>query len=311
MRQHRLLVSGANGFVGSALANLVRGHPKATDIEFATLAKISGETIDIRDVAAVERVVADFHPTAIIHLAAVASPRAAQLNPHEAWAVNVIGTFNLAHATLKHAPEARFIFAGSSEVYGASFARVEGPIGESSPLEPLTSYGATKAASELMLSQMSHQGLKAVKFRPFNHTGPGQSALYVVSFFAQQIVRIERGWQDPVIRVGNLKAQRDFLDVRDVAQAYLSAALLPERSDHMGAFNLCTGRPMTIGSVLEILLAHSSVPISINRDPKLLRPDEIEIHSGDPEKTAEIWGWRPRIPIEQTLRDVIEYWRKL
>lgn len=307
MAQHRILVTGAGGFVGRMLMAAAATHDRADDI---VLAGPGGDTLDIRDGKAVAGAIAAFRPTALIHLAAIASPRQASDNPGEAWAVNLMGTFNLADAVLKHAPEARFVFAGSSEAYGLGFLRGQGrPIGEDTPFEPGSPYGATKAAADIMLGQMERQGLQAVRFRPFNHTGPGQTAAYVVSAFARQIARIERGWQEPVMRVGNLSAKRDFLDVRDVVQAYLTAAL--GGNSAIGAFNVSTGKPVGIGAMLETLRGFSSQSIAVETDPALLRPSEIEIASGDPSRIRAAFGWEAHIPLEQTLLDVLDHWRGL
>lgn len=311
MAQHRLLVSGAGGFVGSVLTHMVENHLLREDIVLAPLSGADGQAVDIRDAASLEVMVASFNPTAVIHLAAIASPRLASQRPDEAWSVNLMGTFNLAHAVLKHAPEARFIFAGSSEAYGESFAHTDEPIMEDAPLDPLSPYGATKAAADIMLGQMSRQGLKAIRFRPFNHTGWGQPDLYVIPSFARQIVRIERGWQKPLMRVGNLNPRRDFLNVRDVARAYFLAAIAEEHPAHIGAFNLSTGSPIAVGEMLNVLLTAASTSISIETDPALVRSGEVETISGDPKRAEEVFGWKAGIPIEQTLGEVLAYWQEM
>lgn len=309
MAARRILVTGLGGFVGSMLRDVARRHQQADDIALIPLAAANGSPIDIRDATAVEEAVARLRPTAVIHLAAIALPRQAAQEPAEAWAVNVMGTFNLADAVRRHAPEAPFVFAGSAEAYGVAFARQPGPLDENTVLEPLSPYGATKAAADLMIGQMARQGLRAVRFRPFNHTGPGQASAYVVSSFARQIVRIERGWQHPMMRVGNLAVRRDFLDARDVARAYLDAALdLPQ--DAAGqAFNLSTAAPVSIGSLLDILLGMAKHPIEVEIDPSLVRPGEIEIISGDPTRAAAMLGWRADIALPQTLSEVLGHWR--
>lgn len=308
MRQHRLLVTGAGGFVGQVLADIVCNHPEADEISLVPLADSDGAAIDIRNAAAVADAVAAVAPTAVIHLAAIASPRQAAAEPDKAWSVNLMGTFNLADAVLRHVPDARFVFAGSSEAYGASFARLAGrPIDEDWPLEPLTPYGATKAAADIMLGQMARQGLKVVRFRPFNHTGPGQPTAYVAPSFARQIVRIENGWQEPVMRVGNLAVKRDYLNVRDVAGAYVEAAL----GRAVGPFNLATGQPTAIGSMLEILLAQTTASIRVETDPALLRQGELETVSGDPSRAEEAFGWQVRWSLQETLTDVLDHWRGL
>lgn len=306
--RYRLLVSGASGFVGQVLAETIRNHPQTDEISLLALAEPDGAVIDIRDAAAVADAIAAAAPTAVIHLAAIASPRLAGAEPNKAWAVNLMGTFNLADAVSRHAPDARFVFAGSSEAYGASFARAAGrPVDEDSALEPLTPYGATKAAADIMLGQMAHQGLKAIRFRPFNHTGPRQAAAYVIPAFARQIVRIERGWQEPVMRVGNLSVKRDFLDVRDVVSAYLTAAI----DGPLGAFNLASGQPVAVGAMLERLLARTTAPIKVESDATLQRKDEVETICGDPARVRAAYAWEIRYGFEETLAEVLDYWREL
>jgi len=306
----RILVTGLGGFVGQVFAAAAKAHPQGAGIEALPLADEAAAPVDIRDAAAVGEAVARLRPAAVVHLAAIASPRLAAEHPDEAWAVNVMGTFNLAHAVLQHTPDARFIFAGSSEAYGASFARQAEPIREDAALDPLSPYGATKAAADIMLGQMARQRLKAIRFRPFNHTGPRQSPLYVVSSFARQIVRIESGLQPPIMRVGNLSVRRDFLDARDVVRAYLDAALCEEAAPVGQAFNLSTARPIAIGAMLDILRGGARTAISVETDPALVRPNEIETLSGDPSKAADVLGWKAEIPIEETLSLVLDHWRE-
>jgi GDP-4-dehydro-6-deoxy-D-mannose reductase len=309
MTRHRLLVTGLPGFVGSVLASQLRGRPDAGDITLVGLNEPDAPMLDIRDAEAVASVIAQLRPTAVIHLAAIASPRDAANDPAEAWAVNVMGTFNLAHAVRVHAPDARFIFAGSAEAYGATFANHPEPLREDAPFQPTSVYGATKAAADLMLGQMAREGLCAIRFRPFNHTGPGQAPAYVVSAFARQIARIERGWQEPVMKVGNLDARRDFIDVRDIVDAYLAAAL--DADPASGAFNLATGKPVAIKTILQTLISLSSSRIEVQPDPALMRPSEIPVVSGDASSAQRRFKWKQTIPLEQTLADVLAHWRKL
>ena len=228
----RVLVTGAWGFVGrhvlAALAERTRegdaplvvaaGRGSSNEADGAEPAGTARVALDVTDPAAVERVVRDLRPTGVIHLAAVAEPGRARADPRHAFAVNVMGTLSLAEALMRHAPDARLVHAGSSETYGASFNRAPATgLTEEAALAPQNAYAATKASADLMLGALAHDGLAAVRFRPFNHTGPGQAEAYVVSAFARQLARIERGEQEPLVVVGNLDARRDFLDVRDVA----------------------------------------------------------------------------------------------
>lgn len=292
-------VTGAGGFVGQHLLSYLEDKADAVAL-----------TGDVRDAQHMTAQIKRFEPRALIHLAAIAAPSDAAADPAQAWAVNVLGTFSLAHVVRTHAPDCRFIFAGSSSVYGGSF-RSAHPVAEDTPLEPLTPYAATKAAADLMIGQMGRDGLRSVRFRPFNHTGPGQSEAYAVAAFARQIVRIERGLQPPVIRTGNLDVDRDFLDVRDVVRAYASAALDQSDKGDGEAFNLATGQPVRIGYLLDTLVSLTDCAIAIEPDPKRMRPDELPVMSGDPSRAESALGWRAERPIRETLAETLDWWREL
>ena len=208
----RVLVTGAEGFVGR---HLLRALPPGTQ------ALTPG--FDVTDPAATAAALEHARPDAVIHLAAIAAPMDARRDPARAWAVNLHGTLTLARAILDQAPRALLLFAGTADAYGASF-RPGTPLDETAALAPQNTYGATKAAADLALGAMVADGLRLVRARPFNHTGPGQTDAYVVPAFAHQAARIAAGHQPPVMHVGALHPERDFLDVRDVVAAY--AAIL-------------------------------------------------------------------------------------
>ncbi|MFY0736516.1 GDP-mannose 4,6-dehydratase [Aurantimonas sp. NFXS3] len=307
--QHRVLVTGAGGFVGTLLVRHLQadgGDGQSVTIYGAA----EGEAFDISDSEAADRAVKMARPTAVVHLAAIAAPAEAHRSPRRAWDVNLYGAMNLAEAVLRHAPEARFINVGSSEAYGDSFLAVEGPIGEAAPLHPTSVYGATKAASDLMIGQMAHDGLKAIRFRPFNHTAPGQADTYVVSAFARQIAAILAGEQEPIISVGNLDVHRDFLDARDVVRAYAAAALDPSvPTGPTSVYNLASGKAWRIGDILATLIELSGMEIEVRVDPDRLRPNLVPRAVGDGRKVASDLGWLPGIAFEDTLRDVLDFWR--
>ena len=181
--------------------------------------------LDVTDADQVSSVLAAERPTHVIHLAAIAAIQAARRNVRQTWAVNFGGSLNVAIAVGEAVPDCRVLFCGSGLVYGTNAQGGRPPFDENAPLDPADAYGASKAAADLMVGQMAKQGLRAIRLRPFNHTGPGQSEHFVVPAFAAQIAKIERGEQDPVMKVGSLTNRRDFLDVRDVVDAYVRAVL--------------------------------------------------------------------------------------
>ncbi len=305
MSKRRLLVTGSRGFVGRNLLTALqteRWSSQFTPVDFVD--PETGNGPDLRDQPAVCRVISAAKPHAVVHLAAIAAPRQAAQDPAAAWHVNTLGTFNLARAVLDHAPDAQFIFAGSSEAYGASFNKADAPIGEAAPLEPMSPYGATKAAADIMLRQMVHEGLKATVFRPFNHTGPGQGTGFVVPAFAHQIASIEQGLQPPVLKVGNLEAQRDFLDVRDIVEAYLRAAVSDDGASEK-ALNLSTGSPVSISWILQRLIEIGGVDAVVEVDPARYFPNMIPVMSGNNAEAEAKLDWSPAISLDQTLHDVL------
>ncbi|MEN3794777.1 GDP-mannose 4,6-dehydratase [Fulvimarina sp. MAC3] len=310
--QHRILITGASGFVGTWLLKVLRDFPVDTGLELVSAGRSAGDdvTFDLADAAAVSAAVREVQPTAVVHLAAMAAPREAGRDPGQAWNVNLRGTLNLASAVLDEAPDARFIFAGSSEAYGQSFAEAgDCAVNEDTPLKPANVYGATKAAADIAVGQMFFDGLRCVRFRPFNHTGPGQSETYVIPAFASQIARIEAGLAPPVVEVGNLSARRDFLDVRDVARAYALAALGEDRDLDGSVFNLASGKPASIRSILDTLLRLSGHDIEIAVAQDRLRPVDIPVACGDASAARDRLNWTPQFQLEETLAAVLSDWR--
>ncbi|WP_292068184.1 GDP-mannose 4,6-dehydratase [Mesorhizobium sp.] len=308
---HRILLTGASGFVGTALMQLLEREHAGCKVFVLDDDERRRNPIDLRDRVAIDDAVREVQPTALVHLAAVAAPSDARNEPRHAWDVNVTGTMNLAESVMRHAPKARFVYVGSSEAYGASFLNAAGPLTENAPLRPVNVYGATKAAADLMIGQMCYDGLRAIRFRPFNHTGPGQSDTYVISDFARQVAEILSGKGEPVIRVGNLEAERDFLDVRDVVRAYAVAAIQDTKTGPDCIYNIASGRPRRIRDILDMLIAQSGIEIEVRADPERLRPNEIPVACGDASKARERLNWTPLVPFEQTIADVLGYWRRM
>ncbi|WP_292298066.1 GDP-mannose 4,6-dehydratase [Mesorhizobium sp.] len=308
---HRILITGAGGFVGTALLQLLEREHAGCKVFALGHGEGRRNPIDLRDREAIDDAVREIQPTALVHLAAVAAPSDARNEPRHAWDVNLTGTMNLAESVMRHAPEARFVYIGSSEAYGASFQSATGPVTENAPLRPVNVYGATKAAADLMIGQMSYDGLRAIRFRPFNHTGPGQSDTYVVSDFARQVAEILSGKREPVIHVGNLEAERDFVDVRDVVRAYVIAAVQDCKTGSDSVYNIASGQARKIRAILDALIVQSGIDIEVRADPQRLRPNEIPVACGDASKARERLNWTPLVSFEQTLADVLGYWRRM
>lgn len=281
----RILITGAGGFVGQHLL-------KALSSRFPA-ASLYTERFDVTDPSAVSAAFTGFRPDACIHLAAIASVQEARRDPARTFAVNLTGTLNIAGAMLETTPECRLIYVGSSDSYGASF-RAGVALDETAPLEPLNIYAASKAAADLTMAAMAAEsGLRVIRFRPFNHTGPGQSEAYVIPAFAAQIARIEAGAQEPVIRVGNIEAARDFMHVADVVRAYALALEQFDALPNGAVFNLASGQPRKIGDILAAMIARAAVPIRVEVDPARLRPVEIMRAVGDAGKAYRLLNWKP------------------
>lgn len=309
MAPQRILLTGGAGFVGSHLRlALAARFPAARVLPTGEHEQPGIHRLDITDVAAARAVIGAFRPDAVIHLAAISAVTEANRDAERAWRVNLEGTRRLARAALEVAPDALFLFVSSAAVYGRSF-RAGLAVAESAPLAPLDTYAATKAAAEMALSAMSGKGLRLVRLRPFNHIGPGQSESFAIGAFAAQIARIEAGLQPPELAVGSLAAERDFLDVRDVAAGYAAALEKAETLENGIALNLASGTARRIGAVLEELLSFARVPISVRTDTSRLRPVDLPRSVGCSALAERLLGWRPEIPWEKTLADLMADWR--
>ncbi|BCM18218.1 NAD-dependent epimerase/dehydratase family protein [Mesorhizobium sp. J8] len=308
----RILLTGANGFVGPYVAAALR-RICGDDVAVVATSKDGGphpafgqvEELDVTDAAAVQGAVAHHRPTHVIHLAAVAAPDAAQADPRNTWRIHVDGALSLANAILDKAPDCWLVHVGSGLVYGES-AKTGQPLDESTLLAPIDDYAATKAAADLALGALSRRGLKCLRMRPFNHTGPGQTEAFAVPAFAMQIARIEAGLAPPVIRVGNLDARRDFLDVRDIANAYARAVSNSRDLTPNTIFNVASGVSWRMGDILDLLLAQSSAKIVTEQDPLRLRPSDLPCIVGEATRARTLLGWVPEHPFEDTLVAVLE-----
>jgi GDP-4-dehydro-6-deoxy-D-mannose reductase len=314
-RQTDILVTGASGFVGKQLiARLAREHPGATIVGTDMQAppddggRCAHVALDITDLRAVRDLIAQQKPALVFHLAAQSHVPTSFQQPVLTWNVNLMGTLHLLEALKAARPDAQFVFVGSAEAYGREFLAGV-PIAENTRFAPMNPYAASKAAGDILVRQQAAEGLRTVVLRPFNHVGPGQRQDFVVSAFCSQIARIERGLQEPVIMVGNLEARRDFLDVRDVLDAYVAVVGEGMSIPPGTAYNLCSGRTVIIREVLDDLLSLSGVAIEVRVDPARLRPSDIPVAVGDAGAAHAAFGWEPRIPWRRTLTDTLDYWR--
>lgn len=297
----RILLTGAGGFVGGHLrVALAAAYPAAT---------LLTDPVDVCDAAAVAAAVAAGAPDVCVHLAAVATVAAARDDEDRAWAVNLHGTLHVARALLRHAPDCQMLFVSSADAYGGASAS-GAAIDEGAPLAPKNLYAATKAAADLALGAVAGQGLAVVRLRPFNHTGPGQSADLVIAAFARQIARIAAGLQPPRLEVGNLDTWRDFLDVRDVCAAYL--ACIDRRADLPAGtiLNIGSGQPRRIGDVLAELVALAGITAEVRTEPARTRANDVAHTVADCARAHALLGWAPAVPWSQTLRDVLDDWHR-
>lgn len=315
----RVLITGITGFAGRHLAELlVEQHREAEvwglarwDSPRETLGPLEAVltlvTGDLTDAGSLVRALQASKPDVVLHLAAASTVSSSWATPAEVMAVNALGTVNLLEAVRTLDLEPVVVLAGSAEAYGA-VASGELPVREAQPFRPVSPYGVSKAAVDLLGHQYhAAYGLKIVRLRIFNHTGPGRPDRFVASSFARQIAEIERGRRAPVLEVGNLDVVRDFTDVRDVARAYWAAVVHGEGG---AAYNVCSGKPVSIRRLLDLLCAQSTGRVEVRVDPGRLRAAEIPVLYGDASAFVEATGWQPAIPLEQTLHDILEWWRE-
>jgi len=311
----KILIVGDTGFVAShLLPNLKKQIPEVSLYGMSRRAVgNSDEQVhhfagDVTDGVRVAKVIEEVVPDVIVDLSSVSSVFESWVEPVMCHQVNYIGTLNLCLAVAKHAPNARFLYISSLEVYGGS---QDSSISydESSPVNPQSPYAVSKAASELVLRQygVSH-GLCYTILRPSNHTGPRRKPSYVLSGFAQQLAEIKRGLRKPILNVGNLKAHRDFLDVRDVVRAYSSVLVSDQANQQI--INVCSGNSYSLSHLLGLMIDTAGVRVEIKIDPRRYRPVDVSYIKGSNAKIKEAIGWMPQIPIETTLRDLLAFWER-
>ena len=303
-----VLVTGGAGFAGGHLiehlaggAPLVAWSRSSPPPALAHLAR--WQQVDVLQPAQVESAIADVRPSAIFHLAGLPHVAESWTDTARPLAVNVLGTHHVLEAVRRTGATCRILVAGSAQVYAASAEAIR----EDHPLAPGSPYGLSKLAQEqLALRAAAEDGLDVVVARAFNHTGPRQLPSFVAPSIARQIARIERGEDEPVLRVGNLDASRDLLDVRDVVRAY--AALMAGGTSGT-VYNVASGVARPIRDVLDALVRRARVPVRIETDPARLRPHDLAVLAGDSTRLRTETGWQPAISFEQTMDDLLEYWR--
>lgn len=303
-----VLVTGATGFAGGHLVRLLlaRGERVAALARPESLRRlppgVRALPFDFRKAEGIGAILRGVRPREIYHLAGQADVAEAFRNPTATIEVNFGGGLALLEAVRGLRSPPRVVVVTSSQVYADPPGRK--PLTEASPLHALDPYSASKGALDLLAEGYARAyRLPIVRVRPFNHLGPGQSPRFAAARFAREIALIEAGRKPPLLKVGNLSARRDFTDVRDIVRGYLLAA---RRGRAGEAYNLCSGRAPSIRGILRGLLAQGRVPIRVERDPSLLRPVDAAILLGDGRKAARDLGWKPRIPLEETLRDLLE-----
>ena len=246
-------------------------------------------------------------PDLVFHLAARPSVALSWQDPEGTMITNVMGQLHLMEALWQLGMAPRVLVVSSNEVYGAPVSEGELPIKETNPLRPNNPYAVSKVAQDMMGYQyFLGRGMPVVRVRPFNHLGSGQSDEFAASGFARQIAEAEQGQREPVIRVGNLDAIRDFSDVRDVVRGYYLALTLGQPG---AVYNLGSGKPTLVRSLLDMLLAQSKTAVKVEQDPGRYRPVDVPCVYSDFGLISAVTGWAPSYPLEQTLKDVLEYWR--
>jgi GDP-4-dehydro-6-deoxy-D-mannose reductase len=237
----------------------------------------------------------------------MSSPRRSFQIPWETLENNIQGQLNIIQACLSLSAQPKLLVVSSAEIYGPINANAL-PINEDTPLRPTNPYGVSKVAQDMLALQyfLSHK-LPIVRVRPFNHIGPGQSEGFVAADFAKQIARIEAGLQDAVMEVGNLAAERDFSDVRDVVRAYY---LLMQQGIPGEVYNVASGKAHSIQELLDILLRYSQMAIHVHQDPTRMLPIDVLVVRGDASRLYGLTGWQPSIPFETTLLDILNHWRE-
>jgi GDP-4-dehydro-6-deoxy-D-mannose reductase len=303
------VVTGATGFVGSHLLDRLAGtepvvgwyRPDGTPPDLGRA--VDWLPVDLLDRAQVTRALEEFSPSRIYHVAGAPQVDTSWKNVVPHLRANALATHFLLEAVRQRDEPCRVLVVSSSQIYQMT----DEPISEETTLLPATPYGLSKLAQDQLAQRACQEdGLDVVLARPFNHAGPGQAPVFAIPSFARQIARIEAGLAPPEIKVGNLDTRRDLTDVRDVVQAYLN---LMETAPRGRPYNICSGRAWKIGDLLDELLQFAQTEVRIEVDESRLRPNDVPVVQGDATRIRAEIGWGPKIRVEQTLRDTLDYWR--
>jgi GDP-4-dehydro-6-deoxy-D-mannose reductase len=305
-----VLVTGAAGFVGTYLVEWLVGQgadvvgwqrPGTTPL---TTAAVRWETVELLDRDAVQAAIGACRPQQIYHLAGSAHVADSWHHTRETFEGNVLATHHLLSALRAHDLRPRVVISGSATIYKPS----EVALTEEAPLGPASPYATSKLAQEMVGAQAWREwGLPVLLARSFNHVGPRQTPAYVAPSIARQIAQIERGALPPVLMMGNLDPERDVMDVRDTVHAYgrMMAAGEPGTP-----YNICGGRPVRIGDLVEMFRARATVPVVIEQDPARMRPSDVPRQWGSHDRLTADTGWTPSIALEQTVDDLLAWWRQ-
>ncbi len=302
----KALVTGACGFVGGYLTRELQGNGHTVlGALYSEKHNCPTETVPL-DITSREdclKVLSAFKPDIVYHLAGMSFVPAAQKHFDKALETNVYGVYNILDALSELGLTSQFVLASSGEVYG--IVRPEDlPLTELSPVRPANAYSLSKAMAEDTVRYfMRRSNSRCYIMRPFNHIGPGQNESFVTASFASQIASIAAGKSEPVMKVGNLEAVRDFMDVRDVVRAYAEV-----HTSEPGTYNLSSGSSVSIQAILDILLDISGVDVDVQQDPERMRPSEVPEVQGSFDKAYLTFGWKPEIDIETSLKDIYQSW---
>jgi len=314
----KVLITGIGGFDGKHLARFLQNQSCEVAGTVSPKPRQNGEAgqkgietnrvfeCDIRQFVDVQKMLESYRPDLVIHLAAITEESFAKQFPQETYSTNVIGTINILEGVKQSGLDPVILVAGSSAEYG-QVVKEENPIKETNAFRPLSFYGASKVAQAMIARQyFLAYGIRTIGAIAFNYFGPDQKEKFVCAALAKQIALIEKGVNPPEIHVGNTHTWRDFTDVRDVVRAYwlLGTTGIPGE-----AYNVCSGKPISIQNLLDKLIGLSKVKIKIVQDPDKMRSQDASYQAGDFEKLHRQTGWKPEIPLEESLQDILDYWR--